>query len=142
MGNNRGGVEMSFNVQSAIDGKYDIILDYNVSTNPSDQGQMGIMSKKLVRKGFRVGRWMGTVGRFSWLANPEMVVRIRISQQNTHAAIHRHTKWMKTSDAFTLTVPRLMPSLFNCNQCVDGACHKQGNETNSLACFRYFLDSA
>jgi len=53
MGNNRGGVEMSFNVQSAVDGKYDIILDYDVSTNPSDQGQMGIMSKKLIRKGFR-----------------------------------------------------------------------------------------
>jgi transposase len=47
MGNNRGGVDMAYNVQSAVDGKHDIILDYDVSMNASDQHQLGIMVKKV-----------------------------------------------------------------------------------------------
>ena len=53
MGNNRDGVDTAYNVQSAVDGKHHIILDYDVSLNPADHGQMGVMAKKLVRKGFR-----------------------------------------------------------------------------------------
>jgi predicted RNA-binding protein YlxR (DUF448 family) len=49
MGNNRGGVEVAYNVQSATDGKYDIIVEYNVSTNPSDHHQLGVMVKKVKR---------------------------------------------------------------------------------------------
>jgi transposase len=45
MGNNRGGVEVAYNVQSAVDGKHDLILDYHVSLNPSDQGQLSNMVK-------------------------------------------------------------------------------------------------
>ena len=36
MGNNRGGVDMAYNVQSAVDGKNDLIVEYDVSLNPSD----------------------------------------------------------------------------------------------------------
>ena len=31
MGNNRGGVDVEYNVQSAVDGKHNLILDYHVS---------------------------------------------------------------------------------------------------------------
>ena len=49
MGNNRGGVEVSYNVQSAVDGKHKIIVEHDVSLNPSDQHQLGIMVKKVKR---------------------------------------------------------------------------------------------
>jgi hypothetical protein len=38
MGNNRGGVDVAYNIQSAVDAKHHIILKYDVSMNPSDQG--------------------------------------------------------------------------------------------------------
>lgn len=50
MGNNRGGVDMAYNVQSAVDGKHDLILEYDVSLNPSDQNQLGKMVKKVKRR--------------------------------------------------------------------------------------------
>jgi hypothetical protein len=49
MGNNRGGVEVAYNVQSAVDGKHDIILEFDVSMNPSDQHQLSKMAKKVMR---------------------------------------------------------------------------------------------
>ena len=53
MGNNRGGVDMAYNVQSSADGKHHIIADFDVSMNPSDQGQFGNMTKRLIRQGYR-----------------------------------------------------------------------------------------
>ncbi len=50
MGNNRGGVDMAYNVQSAVDAKHDLIVEYDVSTNPSDQNQLGSMVKKVKRR--------------------------------------------------------------------------------------------
>jgi transposase len=50
MGNNRGGVDMAYNVQSAVDAKHDLIIEYDVSTNPSDQNQLGSMVKKVKRR--------------------------------------------------------------------------------------------
>lgn len=47
MGNNRGGVDVCYNVQSAVDGENDIIVDFDVSLNPADQGQLGNMVKKV-----------------------------------------------------------------------------------------------
>ena len=49
MGNNRGGVEVSYNVQSAVDAQHSIIIDFDVSTNPSDQNQLSNMVKKVKR---------------------------------------------------------------------------------------------
>ena len=49
MGNNRGGVEVAYNVQSAADAKHSILVDFDVSTNPSDQHQLGNMVKKVKR---------------------------------------------------------------------------------------------
>ena len=49
MGNNRGGVDIAYNVQSAADAKHSILVDYDVSTNPSDQNQLGNMVKKVKR---------------------------------------------------------------------------------------------
>jgi len=53
MGNNRGGVDMAYNVQSVVDGKHHVVVDYDVSMNPSDQGQLSNMSKRLIRQGYR-----------------------------------------------------------------------------------------
>lgn len=53
MGNNRGGVEVAYNVQSAVDGKHDLILDYHVSQNPSDQHQLSYMVKRVKKLGYR-----------------------------------------------------------------------------------------
>lgn len=53
MGNNRGGVEVAYNVQSAVDGKHDLILDYHVSQNPSDQNQLGYMVKRVKKLGYK-----------------------------------------------------------------------------------------
>jgi transposase len=53
MGNNRGGVEMEYNVQNTVDAKHHIIVDFDVSMNPSDQGQLSNMSKRLIRQGYR-----------------------------------------------------------------------------------------
>lgn len=50
MGNNRGGVDMAYNVQSAVDAQNDLIVEYDVSTNPSDQNQLGNMVKKVQRR--------------------------------------------------------------------------------------------
>jgi transposase len=50
MGNNRGGVEMAYNVQSAVDAKNDLIIEYDVSLNPSDHYQLGKMVKKVKRR--------------------------------------------------------------------------------------------
>jgi len=50
MGNNRGGVEIAYNVQSAVDDKHDIIVEYDVLMNPSDQHQLSRMAKKVMRK--------------------------------------------------------------------------------------------
>ena len=60
MGNNRGGVDMAYNVQSMVDGKHHITVDYDVSMNPSDQVQLSNMAKRLIRQGYQ---------RFTVLAN-------------------------------------------------------------------------
>lgn len=53
MGNNRGGVEMSYNVQSAVDGKHHIIVAYDVSLNPADHGQLSNMVRKVKKLGYK-----------------------------------------------------------------------------------------
>jgi len=52
MGNNRGGVDVAYNVISTVDSKHHLILEYNVITNPSDQGQLSVMTKKLKEEGY------------------------------------------------------------------------------------------
>jgi len=53
MGNNRGGVEVAYNVQSAVDAKHHIVLNYDVSMNPSDQGCLQTTAKTLLRDSFK-----------------------------------------------------------------------------------------
>jgi len=57
MGNNRGGVDVCYNVQSAVDGKHHLVVDYDVSTNPADHGQLSNMVKK-VQKTLRIKRFI------------------------------------------------------------------------------------
>jgi len=65
MGNNRSGVEMSYNVQSAVDSKHHIILDYDVSKNPSDQVQLAKAAKRLLRLKFRRFSLLGDKGYYN-----------------------------------------------------------------------------
>lgn len=87
MGNNRGGVDMAYNVQSAVDSKNDLILEYDVSMNPSDQNQLGKMVKKVKRR-LKLNRF--TVLADKGYYNGEDLLRIKkykikaiVSRQNS-----------------------------------------------------------
>jgi len=54
MGNNRGGVEVSYNVQSAVDAKHCLAVEVQVTNNPYDRGQR-VMSKR-VKKRLKIKR--------------------------------------------------------------------------------------
>ena len=49
MKSQQGSVDMAYNVQSAVDAKEHIILDYDVSLNPSDHHQLSGMVRNLKR---------------------------------------------------------------------------------------------
>ena len=49
MGSNNKGVDISYNVQTAVDAKYKLIADYKVTTNASDFGELDNMTL-MVRK--------------------------------------------------------------------------------------------
>lgn len=55
MGNNRGGVDVCYNVQSAVDAKHCLAVEVNVTNNPSDHGQLSVMSKR-VKKRLKIKR--------------------------------------------------------------------------------------
>ncbi len=57
MGNNRGGVDVCYNVQSAVDAKHHLIVEMNVTNNPTDHGQLGVMCKR-IRKRLKIRRFM------------------------------------------------------------------------------------
>ena len=52
MGNNRGGIDMAYNVQSAVDGKHHIITGFDVINNPTDQGCLSDMTEHLIGLGY------------------------------------------------------------------------------------------
>jgi transposase len=56
MGNSRDGVMMAYNVQSAVDSKTHIVLNFDVSLNPTDHYQLGNMVKK-VKNRFHLKRF-------------------------------------------------------------------------------------
>jgi len=56
MGNNRGGVDVCYNVQSAADAKHHIVTNFDVVTSPVDHGQLGKMVKQ-VKKTLKVKRF-------------------------------------------------------------------------------------
>ncbi len=47
MGKNGKGLNVGYNVQSAVDSKNDLIVEMNVTSNPADHGQLGEMAKKV-----------------------------------------------------------------------------------------------
>jgi len=74
MGNNRGGVEVAYNIQSAVDGKHDIIVEFDVSTNPSDQDQLSNMLKK-VKKTLKLRRFAALADKGYY--NGEDLIRVK-----------------------------------------------------------------
>lgn len=47
MGKNGKGLNVGYNVQSAVDSMNDLIVEMNVTSNPADHGQLGEMGKKV-----------------------------------------------------------------------------------------------
>ena len=80
MGNNRGGVEVAYNVQSAVDAKYDIVVAHDVSTNPADHHQLGNMIKK-VKRVLRVRRFTALADKGYY--NGKDLLRAKKSKVNT-----------------------------------------------------------
>jgi transposase len=75
MGNNRGGVDVAYNVQSAVDAKHHIVLNYDVSKNPSDQGYLQKTAKALMRDNFK---------RFTLLADKGFYNGVDLSKMKTY----------------------------------------------------------
>jgi hypothetical protein len=46
---NNNGVDICYNVQTVVDSKHKLIVDFNVTNNPSDQGQLSVMSIRAKR---------------------------------------------------------------------------------------------
>ena len=53
MATNRGGVDTAYNVQSTVDAKNHLIIDFDVTKSSADQGQLDNMTKRLIRQGYR-----------------------------------------------------------------------------------------
>lgn len=47
MGNNRSGVDVSYNVQSAVDAENHIVVDFEITQNPADHGQLSVMAGRV-----------------------------------------------------------------------------------------------
>jgi len=46
MDNKNNGVEVSYNVQTAVDAKHKLIVAFDVTNNPADQGNLNTMAEK------------------------------------------------------------------------------------------------
>lgn len=46
MENKKNGLEMAYNVQTVVDSKHKLIADFEITQNPSDQGNLNSMSQK------------------------------------------------------------------------------------------------
>jgi transposase len=120
MGNNRGGVEAAYNVQSAVDGKHDIIIDYDVSLNPSDHGQLGSMVKNIKKhlslkrftvladKGYYNGEDLARVKRYKVTA---IVSRQKMSDPKDQDAAFHSDQFVydKQSDSYTCPKGNILP---------------------------------
>jgi len=52
MGSSSKGFDISYNTQIAVDGKHHIVLDFDVTNNPSDRGELAPMAKSLIEDGY------------------------------------------------------------------------------------------
>lgn len=46
MSTNNNGIDICYNVQTVVDGKHSLIVDYDVTNNPTDHGQLSQMAKR------------------------------------------------------------------------------------------------
>ena len=114
MGNNRGGVDVAYNVQSAADAKHHIVVAYDVSNNPSDQNQLGNMVKKVKRilkvkrfialadKGFYNGKDLLRVKKQKVLA---IVARQKPSDSKALSKTYRTENFQYNESTNTYTCP-------------------------------------
>ena len=47
MSNNNNTVDISYNIQTAVDAKHKLIIDYKVINQPNDQGQLAVMGRRV-----------------------------------------------------------------------------------------------
>ena len=71
MGNNRGGVDVCYNVQSAVDAKHHIIVEMNVINNPADHGQLSVMAKR-VKKRLKIKRSFTVLADTGYYNGPDL----------------------------------------------------------------------
>jgi len=99
MGNNRGGVDVAYNIQSAVDGQHDLIIAFDVSLNPSDQNQLNSMVKKvrykgrLTKKSFTVLADKGYYNGADLLRLKRQKVTAIVSRQNPSAPVGQPEKF-------------------------------------------------
>lgn len=77
MGTNRGGVDVSYNVQSAVDSKHHLVMAYDVSLNASDHHELGVMVKKVKKQGFKRFKVVADKGYYNG-ADLERVKKLRV----------------------------------------------------------------
>lgn len=112
MGNNRGGVDMAYNVQSAVDAKNHLVVDFDVSLQPADQGQLSPMIRK-VKKRLKIKRFIAVAdkgyyqGEDLWRAK-KLKVKTIVSKQKAAnpkdqpEMLHiEHFKYNAETDTYT-----------------------------------------
>jgi hypothetical protein len=140
MGNNRGGVDMAYNVQSAVDAKHDLIVEFDVSLNPSDQNQLNSMVKKvkggLKKKYFTVLADKGYYNGADLLRLKRQKVTAIVSRQNPSTPKGQPEKFHTDNftydpktDSYTCPIGRILQAhnkknakrrnFFNKTACVD-----------------------
>ena len=114
MSSSQGSVDVAYNVQSAVDGKHDIVVAFDVSMNPSDHHQLGPMVKKVKRilkarrftvladKGYYNGKDLRQVKRYKVTA---IVARQRPNDSKKFPAEYRSEKFTYQAESDTYTCP-------------------------------------
>jgi len=124
MGNSRAGVDIAYNIQSAVDGKHDIVVAYDVSKNPADQHQLGTMVKRVKRilkirrftvladKGYYNGKDLLRVKKLKVIA---IVPKQKPSAPKGMPEIYRseHFKYDKAADTFTCPTGQILSTRNN-----------------------------
>ena len=82
----KGGVDVCYNVQSAVDAKKHIIVDYDVTNSPTDHGQLSKMAKK-VKKSLKLKKFTAIADKGYYVGGDlarckKYKIRTIVSKQN------------------------------------------------------------
>jgi hypothetical protein len=115
MENKKGGLEPGYNVQSAVDGKYDIVVEVETNRSCVDQGYLGFMVEKVqensANKEFYAladrGYWQGRdLEKVESLGVKSLVAPQRNSPRKTHSPEYTIDKFQYNHEANEYICPR------------------------------------